>query len=128
MQALIDTHTFLWWTLNDPALSPVCRQILADRANTLYISVISVWEIVIKTQLGKLPLPDPPAQFITSRMAANGFVLLPLRLEHALQVYNLPLHHRDPFDRILIAQAQVENLPILTIDALIRQYAVQTIW
>ena len=128
MQALMDTHTFLWWTLNDPALSPACRRIIANRANALYISVVSVWEIVIKAQTGRLPLPDPPAQFIPSRIAAGGFILMPVHMEHALQVSNLPLHHREPFDRILVAQAQIENLPILTVDSIIGQYAVSKTW
>jgi PIN domain nuclease of toxin-antitoxin system len=128
MRALLDMHTFLWWNANDPKLSPLCRQLIADPANTIYLSAVSAWEIAIKTQIGKLTLPEPPDLYVLSRVKNNNFQVLPITLQHALHTYTLPLHHRDPFDRILIAQSQLENLPILTVDALIAQYGVQTIW
>ena len=128
MQALTDTHTFLWWALDDPGLSVFCRRIISDPANTIHISVASAWEISIKYQIGKLPLPEPPEIFLPTRIAAGGFRVLTATLEHVIAIRHLPLIHRDPFDRLIIAQAQIENLPILTTDDTIRQYAVTTLW
>jgi PIN domain nuclease of toxin-antitoxin system len=128
MKALLDTHVVLWWVTNDPQLSQTVRDIITDSGNTLYVSVASSWEIIIKSHTGKLPLPEPPTTFIRSCLTANGFESMAIDLAHVLQVDNLPDHHKDPFDRILIAQAQAENMPILTIDHLILKYPVQTIW
>lgn len=128
MRVLLDTHTFLWWNANDPQLSMLARQIIGDSTNTLYVSVACAWEIAIKAQTGKLVLPQPPPVYVASRLKTNSMKPLPVRLDHALHVFTLPMHHRDPFDRIIIAQSQLENLPILTIDPLITQYAVQTLW
>lgn len=128
MKAILDTHVLLWWVTNDPQLSPTVRDIITDVNNTLYVSVASSWEIIIKAKTGKLPLPEPPPQFIQACLTANSFESLAIDLSHALQIHHLSDHHKDPFDRILIAQAQVENIPILTIDHLIVQYPIQTIW
>jgi PIN domain nuclease of toxin-antitoxin system len=128
MQVLLDTHTCLWWVTNNPQLSRTVRDIISDSDNTIYLSVASMWEIIIKANLGKLPLPAPPAEFIRSCLGQNQFESLAIELSHVLKVDTLPDHHRDPFDRILIAQAQAENIPILTIDHLIVQYPVQVIW
>jgi PIN domain nuclease of toxin-antitoxin system len=128
MKALMDTHTFLWWTLDDPQLSPLCRQIISDTSNTIYLSAASAWEIAIKFQKGKLPLPETPERFIVSRIALYKLKPLPITIRHTLQVAALAAHHNDPFDRILIVQSQIENLPILTLDSLIAQYPVQTLW
>jgi PIN domain nuclease of toxin-antitoxin system len=128
MRVLLDTHAFLWWVLNDPQLSARCRQIIADPANTIYISAAVAWEIAIKAQLGKLTLSDTPEVIITDQIQQNNFQVLPITLQHTLHTYTMPLHHRDPFDRILAAQSHIENLPIVTIDALISQYGVSTIW
>ncbi|MBX3012239.1 MAG: type II toxin-antitoxin system VapC family toxin [Caldilineaceae bacterium] len=131
MPYLLDTHTFLWWIDNDPRLSARVDAIIRDGANELWFSAASSWEIAIKTQLGKLSLPGSATtleQFVIDQLTANYFVTLPIRVDHTLQVYHLPLHHRDPFDRILIAQSSSENVPILTDDPFIRQYDVQVIW
>jgi PIN domain nuclease of toxin-antitoxin system len=128
MRALLDTHTLLWWVTNDPQLPQNIRDIISSADNTLYFSVASGWEIIIKAKSGKLPLPEPPTAFIYSCLTFNHFESLAIELAHVLQVDNLPEHHKDPFDRILIAQAQAENIPILTLDRLIAQYPVQTIW
>lgn len=128
MRALLDTHTFLWWVTNNPQLSQPVRDIISYSDNTLYLSVASSWEIIIKSKTGKLPLPEPSTQFIQSCLIANRFESMAIDLAHVLQVDTFPDYHKDPFDRILIAQAQVENLPILTLDHLITQYSVQTIW
>ncbi|WP_373526624.1 type II toxin-antitoxin system VapC family toxin [Nostoc sp.] len=128
MRALLDTHVFLWWVTDDPQLSSTSRSIIADSGNLLFLSVASVWEIVIKTKSGKLTLPEPVERYIPNRLALNRFESLDTQMIHTLQVAALPNIHRDPFDRILIAQSQVENLPIVTIDQKIAQYSVETIW
>jgi PIN domain nuclease of toxin-antitoxin system len=128
MRAILDTHVILWWVTNNPQLSQAVRDIIADSENTLYLSVASSWEIIIKFKTGKLPLPELPTQFIQSCLRVNRFENMAIDLPHVLQINTLPDHHKDPFDRILIAQAQVENIPILTVDRLIVQYPVQTIW
>ena len=96
--------------------------------NTLYLSAASGWEMVIKACLGKLKLPDDVQGYVAEQIALNAIQVLPIEMSHALHVYTLPDHHRDPFDRMLVAQSQVEQLPILTIDPLIAKYAVATIW
>ncbi len=128
MRAILDTHAILWWVTNNPQLSQTVRDIIADSDNTLYLSVASSWEIIIKFNTGKLPLSEPPTQFIQSCLSVNRFESLAINLPHVLQINTLPDHHKDPFDRILIAQAQVESIPILTVDRMIIEYPVQTIW
>jgi PIN domain nuclease of toxin-antitoxin system len=128
MKALLHTHTFLWWVTNNPQLSLTTRSIIADRNNQIFFSVASGWEIAIKAQLGKLQLPDQLELFLTNQLTVNSFVLLPIQLNHALHTYHLSNHHKDPFDRILVAQSQVENLPIMTLDSKIAQYGVTVIW
>src|SRR4029434_5823323 len=113
MQGLLDTHTFLWWVTNDPQLSPLAKQIIGDTGNTLYLSVASAWEIALKARTGKLQLSDTLDKIITKHIALNAMQILPIQLNHALRTYALPMHHKDPFDRILVAQSQLENLPIL---------------
>ncbi|MBD2356063.1 type II toxin-antitoxin system VapC family toxin [Tolypothrix sp. FACHB-123] len=128
MRFLLDTHAFIWWVTDDSQLSVTARNVISDSSNSLFLSVVSSWEIIIKNKLGKLTLPEPVEQYIPNRLAINRFESLPIDMSHVLQVANLPNIHRDPFDRILIAQSQVEQLPIVTIDQQIIQYAVQTIW
>ena len=128
MRANLDTHVLLWWIADDPRLSNTAREILSDAGNVLFVSAASGWETAIKAQIGKLALQDPPETFVPAQIAVNGFDELPIRMAHVLHVHALPLHHRDPFDRILVAQSRVENLPLLTADALIAQYAVQVVW
>lgn len=101
---------------------------MADPANEIFFSAASGWEIAIKTQMGKLRFPSNLEQFLLNQVEMNSFTVLPMHLSHALQVCTLPMLHRDPFDRILIAQSQIEQLPILTSDALIFPYEVQTLW
>lgn len=128
MNVLLDVHAFLWWILADPQLSHQASAILSDNKNQLFMSTGSVWEIIIKTQIGKLPLPPDPIRFVREQLAVNAIHTLPISLEHVLQVYTLPLHHKDPFDRILVAQSQVEQMPILTADPLITAYGIPVIW
>jgi PIN domain nuclease of toxin-antitoxin system len=128
MKALFDTHTFLWWNMDDPQLSRTVRAFIADGRNVVYLSAASAWEISIKAAKGRLKLPEPPAQYVPNRLTLHGFSALPIELSHALRVHDLPEFHQDPFDRLLIAQSQLENLPILTKDSEITNYPVEVIW
>jgi PIN domain nuclease of toxin-antitoxin system len=128
VRAILDTHVFLWWVLDIPRLSDEARSILQDGANELLFSTASAYELTIKAQSGRLSLPEPPDSYVPSRLAANAFESLSIELTHALRAGSLPTIHRDPFDRMLIAQAQIEGLPILTADPAISRYDVETIW
>ena len=128
MKGLLDTHTFLWWITENPQLSPRVREIVSNGDNLLFLSAVSGWEMAIKAKLGKLHLPENLEGFISEQLAVNAINTLPVQMSHALHVYSLPDLHRDPFDRMLVAQAQLEKLPILTIDPQIAQYLVETIW
>lgn len=128
MKALLDTHVFLWWITTDPRLSKRAREIISNGRNELFLSAASGWEMAIKTNLGRLQLPGDLERFIPEQLALNAIESLPVQMSHALHVYNLPNYHRDPFDRLLIAQAQLENLPILTVDPQIARYPVKIIW
>jgi PIN domain nuclease of toxin-antitoxin system len=128
MKALIDTHTFLWWNTDDPLLSEHAKEIIADGKNEIFLSAASVWEIAIKTAKGRLVLPEAPAQYISSRMNLYRFQSLPVQISHAAHVFELPVYHSDPFDRMLIAQSRIESLPLITKDEDIRRYDLETIW
>lgn len=128
MRALLDTHTFLWWNLGDPQLSPTAQDFIGDGRNEILLSAASAWEIAIKYAKGRLTLPEPPERYVANRIAHYGFQALPILVSHALSVARLPLIHHDPFDRLLIAQSQMENLPILTADPEIAKYTVDIIW
>ncbi len=128
MKALLDTHAFLWWVTNNPQLSSTVRYILSDRNNEIFLVQLQEVEIAIKAQLRKLELPELPEIYIAEQLEINSFQVLPIELRHTLQTYYLPNHHKDPFDRILVAQSQVENLPLLTRDANIAEYGVSVLW
>ncbi|MEA3238214.1 MAG: type II toxin-antitoxin system VapC family toxin [Candidatus Bipolaricaulota bacterium] len=128
MKALLDTHAFLWWVTDDARLSSRARAIIADGDNELFLSAASGWEMAIKTRLGKLHLPDNPASFVFEQLRMNAIEPLAVQMMHALRVYSLPGHHRDPFDRILVAQAQVERMLIITADPQVAQYDVEILW
>ena len=128
MRLLLDTHTFLWCLIDDPALSQTVREGVEDGANEVLVSGASVWEISIKYGLGKLPLPDAPDRYLPAKRQAAGFDFLPIEEPEACLVHALPPHHRDPFDRILVAQANCYGLVIATNDPLIQRYPVRTIW
>lgn len=121
---LVDTHALLWWLIDDAALSPMAREMLADPANEPLVSIASVWEIAIKRSLGKLTAPND----LPDRIVKEGFSWLPIGPQHAWQVADLPSHHRDPFDRLLVAQALTERLPIVTTDARFNDYGVEVRW
>ena len=128
MRAILDTHTFLWWNTDDARLSDTARKIISDGRNELYLSAASAWEIAIKASRGSLILPEPPDRYVASRLRLHRIQALPIQLSHALHVYHLPDIHRDPFDRLLIAQSQLDDVPILTMDENISRYEVEVIW
>jgi len=128
VRALLDAHVFLWWNMDAPQLSRVAREFIADGGNELFFSAASAWEIAIKWKRGRLVLPEVPAVYVASRMAAQRIHPLPVQVSHALHVSTLPEIHPDPFDRLLIAQSQLEDIPILTADAAIAQYEVNVLW
>ena len=124
---MLDTHVWLWLQTTPERLSQEVVELLADRANTLLLSAASSWEIAIKYRLGKLPLPESPADYVPERMRLSGVTALPIEQAHALRVADLPEHHGDPFDRLIIAQAQLLNVPIVTADDQFVAYEVETV-
>ncbi|MDX2029303.1 MAG: type II toxin-antitoxin system VapC family toxin [Blastocatellia bacterium] len=128
MRILIDTHCWLWSLTAPERLSARAQEIFADPENTIYLSAASSWEMAIKYQLGKLPLPEAPETYVPGRMLAQGIEALPIEHAHTLRVAELPAHHHDPFDRLLIAQAQIESLSLLTADPMFRKYKVDLVW
>jgi PIN domain nuclease of toxin-antitoxin system len=127
MRYLLDTHTFIWWDSDPSHLSSRVLTICSDPASTLLLSVASVWEMQIKSQLGKLTLTDPLAILI-GRQRANGVNILPISVPHVLGLEGLPFHHKDPFDRLLLAQAKVDGLTLLSIDSKFAPYSVPVVW
>jgi PIN domain nuclease of toxin-antitoxin system len=125
---LLDTHTFLWWVINDPRLSVRVRELMRNPDNDFYFSAVVAWEIAIKYQLGRLRLDRDPERFVIEQVSANGLATLAIGVRHALLAGKLPLHHRDPFDRLLIAQSTLESLPVLTADPAIATYDVEIVW
>jgi len=128
MKLLLDTHTFLWWITDDPQMSDKALELMADSQNNLYWSAVSSWEVAIKYALNRLPLPDTPAIFLPAELGKNRIESLPVMDAHACQAGLLPRYHRDPFDRMLVAQAQVESLGIISNDSQIKLYDVNIYW
>jgi PIN domain nuclease of toxin-antitoxin system len=128
LKILLDTCTFLWIVKEDPELSPTARVCFQDPDNTVYLSSVSVWEMVVKYVLGRLPLPEPPDRFIPAMRSGHGISALALKEDAAYQLPKLPDLHKDPFDRMLVCQSLIHGLVLLTPDELIRQYPVRTIW
>lgn len=128
MRLIVDTHAFLWWIADDPALSRTARAAIAEPSNECLLSVASAWEIAIDVSLGKLELPGAVERFLPEQIALNGFGVLPVELAHATRVSVLPFHHRDPFDRLLVAQALESRATIVSADPVFRRYGVARIW
>ena len=128
MKLLFDTHTFIWWDSDPGKLSSQVLKLCQDENNTLILSVVSAWEIQIKSQLGKLKLDLPLADLIGGQQRINQIEVLPVALEHVLALDRLPQHHKDPFDRLLIAQANVEDATLLSKDAIFIEYSVEVVW
>jgi PIN domain nuclease of toxin-antitoxin system len=128
MSYLLDTGVWLWSVWEPSRIPTVARNILEDRGEELFLSAVSSWELAIKVASGKLQLPEPPETYVPSRMMTQGLRPLPISHRHALAVFGLPLHHRDPFDRLLIAQSTVENMTLLTADREFKMYDVPLLW
>jgi PIN domain nuclease of toxin-antitoxin system len=126
MKVLLDTSTFLWGLSAPEKLSLAARNAVASSER--FLSVASIWEVLIKVRIGKLPLPVPAGNYLTAKMSANGVSVLSIKLEHVLQIEKLQLHHRDPFDRILIGQSLQEGWPIITSDPVFKRYPIRVIW
>lgn len=123
----MDTNAALWWFEGSSRFKKPLRQTLMDRANAVFVSAASTWEISIKAAIGKLVLPDDPQAYLEPRIGRAGFTILPVLAEHTYAVFSLPLHHSDPFDRLLIAQARLSELSIVTGDRAFEKYDVRTI-
>lgn len=128
MRLLLDTHAFLWWVADDEALSNAARKAISDPSNECLVSTASAWEIAIKVSIGKLSLGSDVRRFLPEQLAANGFSALPVSVAHAARVASLPFHHRDPFDRLLAAQALEERIAVVSRDAVFRKYGVRRVW
>ena len=128
MKLLLDTQCCLWWFSQPERLNEEAIERIAYEANEIWFSVASIWEIAIKNAIGKLPLPEPTEDYISTRMTQLGTKTLEITATHALRAASLPLHHRDYFDRMLIAQAQIENMTIMSADSIFNQYQVSLIW
>ena len=127
MKLLVDTHAFLWFMVGDARLSATARRALEDDDGEWWLSAASVWELSIKSSLKRLVLPAPAAEYVAEKVHA-GLRILSVEWAHAAAVERLPFHHRDPFDRLLVAQAQTERLAVVTDDAMFRRYGVRVVW
>ena len=128
MRVLLDTQALLWFLLDDPKLSDAATAVIGHPGSEVLVSPASYWEIAIKISLGKYALDEPVSAFFERELQANQFTILPILPRHAAQVAELPFHHRDPFDRLIIAQALVEDVPVVSSDAQWDAYAVHRLW
>ena len=128
MRILLDSQAFLWFTLGDPQLSAAARALIEDPGNQKLVSPATYWEIAIKVSINKLALNQPFEAFLDRGIRQNGFDILPIEPRHAAAVVTLPFHHKDPFDRMLIAQSLVEGIPVVGADVLFDQYGVTRLW
>ena len=128
MRALLDTHTLLWWILEDPALTQTARETIAETSNTILVSAASAWELAIKFRLGKLPRAGDLVSNFLSEVEREGFQLLPISAEHGIRAGLLAGPHKDPFDRMLIAQSQAENTPIISNEIVFENYGIRRLW
>jgi PIN domain nuclease of toxin-antitoxin system len=128
VRALLDTHAFLWFVTGHRALGPAADHVIGRGASELMLSIASVWELAIKAGLGRLEFMVPLESFVSEQLQLNRIALLPVALDHATRVASLPHHHRDPFDRMLVSQAQMEEMPIISADPVLDRYGVNRIW
>lgn len=128
MNLLLDTHTFLWFIAGDAILSKAARSAIEDEGNNLYLSVASLWEIAIKVSIDKLMLSEPFEALIPEQLAENGIELLDISVEHTALIASMPFHHRDPFDRLIAAQAHVEQMTLVSADDAFDAYGVTRLW
>ncbi|MHB8423153.1 MAG: type II toxin-antitoxin system VapC family toxin [Leptospirales bacterium] len=125
---MLDTHALLWWLLDEPELSLHAREVIASPDNRILVSSVSAWEISTKHRLGKLPEAKDVVRNLSRFLYQSGLDVLPISFDHALEAGRLPGPHRDPFDRMLIAQSRIDNLPIITLDPVFKEYSVQVVW
>lgn len=128
MSLLLDTQALLWFLLDDPRLSDKVRESIVATDISIFVSPASIWEIAIKISLGKYALPTPFVEFWNTQLKTNDFLLLPISVSHAARVVDLPFHHRDPFDRLIIAQSLEERIPVVSSDENFDYYGVERIW
>ena len=128
MNLLLDTHSFIWFVEDSPSLSAQARALIQEPTNAVFFSMASVWEMAIKISLGKLDLSQPFDLFIPNQLLLNDITILDITVNHTLRVATLPFHHRDPFDRLLIAQSLVERMPCVSIDSVFDAYSVDRLW
>lgn len=128
MRLLLDTHAFLWWVEGTPSIGRRARAAVSNPDNEVLLSIASSWELAIKLRLGKLRLAQRLDRFIPEQLRVNGFSLLDVRLPHVVRVADLPFRHRDPFDRLLVAQDLEDDLTIVSADRIFRRYGVAVIW
>jgi PIN domain nuclease of toxin-antitoxin system len=128
MRILIDTCSFLWFIENNPKLSSTALSLIEDSDNEILFSMVSVWEIAIKSSIGKLSITYPFDDFIRQQLKVNDIELLTIKFEHVSYITSLPFHHRDPFDRLILSQSIVEKLPIVSADSIFDSYPVKRLW
>jgi len=128
MKLLLDTHTFIWWDSQSSQIPVSTLDLLKSSDNELLLSLVSVWEIQIKSHLGKLELKEPLLDIVQRQESQNGVVILPITLTHIIELDQLPWHHKDPFDRLLIAQSRVESATLVSKDPALGQYDCQRLW
>jgi PIN domain nuclease of toxin-antitoxin system len=128
VKLLLDTHAFLWWVEGAPALGRRARAEISNPDNEVFVSLATCWELAIKLSLGKLRLTHSLDRFIPEQLTRNGFVLLSVEFPHVVRVAELPFHHRDPVDRVLVAQALQDELAIVSSDRVLRKYGVTVVW
>lgn len=128
MNLLLDTHAFLWFIDGSTRLSQRARELIEDQGNAKLVSVASLWEMGLKMSLGRLELAQPFGDLIPRQMELNGFGLLPVRISHIARIISLSFHHRDPFDRMIVAQCVAEGLSVVSLDSVFDKYSVQRLW
>ncbi len=128
MRLLLDTHTLIWFLQDNPKLSPLAGGLIQESRNEILVSMVTLWEIAIKVSLGKLVLSTTFDQLFPQQLLRNNFIVLPIEIAHLKQVVLLPFHHRDPFDRLLIAQSIIENVPVVGQDVMFDSYNIKRLW
>ena len=128
MKYLLDTNVWLWSLWEPERIARKAREEIADMSQAVFLSAVTSWEVAIKAAGGKLKLPEPPNSYVPRRMADQGIRPLPVSHPHALAVFGLPAHHRDPFGRMLVAQAQIEDMILVTADRILEKYPIEILW
>ena len=128
MRLLLDTHTFIWYVTDNPRLSANVKLLIEDENNEKLVSIASIWEMAIKHSIGRLNFSLPFMEFVRQQLSVSNIGLLEINLNHIEVVASLPLHHRDPFDRLIIAQSMAEHIPVLSVDAIFDAYAIARLW